>query len=98
MNARKFRVSYTIDVEVIVNDADVFDRITGPSGDEWRAEFYGMRTERDVVDHFAFNAIANRVCQANELDGWADLGENAATMTIDRDNSGVVDEIVELGK
>lgn len=92
--SRKFRVSYTVDVEVVVNDPDVFDRITGPKGDEWRAVFYGLHTEHDVIGHLAFNALLNDVRQAYDLDGWGDLDADAATMSVDRD-SAVGDDIEE---
>lgn len=84
---RRFRVSYTVDVEVIVNDPDVFNRITGPKGDEWRAEMYNFHTERDVVEHLAFNALLNGACHVHDLEGWADLDATAARMEVDRDSA-----------
>ncbi len=70
------------DVTVTVNDPDVIERVTGPKGDEWRAQLYNLRTEDDVLDHLAYNAAANGATRANELDGWGDLPDDAATMEV----------------
>lgn len=52
---------------------DAITRVTGPGGDEWRAQMYELYTEKDVLAHWTFNAIANGIRDACELDGWADL-------------------------
>jgi uncharacterized Fe-S cluster-containing radical SAM superfamily protein len=74
-----------VSVEIEINDPDIFERITGPGGDEWRAQLYDLRTKGDVVRHIAFNAIMNNLERVNQLDGWADLPNDAGTMQVARD-------------
>lgn len=70
-------------VRVQVNDPDVIDRVTGPKGDEWRAQLYDLNTEEDVLQHLAYNCLANGAENAMLLDGWADLPEDAVVMSIE---------------
>lgn len=72
-------------VDITVNDPDVFERVIGPNGDEWRSYAYDLRTKGDVVRHLTFNAIVNGVEEINKLDGWADLPDGACTMRVIRD-------------
>jgi hypothetical protein len=69
-------------VRVTVKDPDVIERVTGPKGDEWRELLYQLHTEADVLEHFAYNAVANGVGRCNVLDGWADLPDDAATFDV----------------
>lgn len=69
-------------VRITVKDPDVFERVTGPGGDEWRAAAYDIRSEEEVLEHFAYNAVANGVGRCNVLDGWADLPDDAATFDV----------------
>lgn len=71
-----------VEVEVTINDRDVIERVTGPKGDIWRAQLYDLHTEEDVLDHLAYNAVANGVRQVNRLEGWADLPDDAAVMEV----------------
>lgn len=79
-------MSRLAEIEVVVlveiNDPDVVDRITGSGGDEWRSQFYDLRTEDDVLAHLARNCIANGVERADRLEGWGDLDTDAATMEL----------------
>lgn len=77
----KHSVGFEGAVIVTVNDPDVIERVTGPGGDEWRAQVYGgLHTANDVLRHLAWNHISGGVERANQLDGWADLPDDAATM------------------
>jgi hypothetical protein len=69
-------------VEISIKDRDVIERVTGPGGDEWRSQLYNLRTEDDVLNHLAYNAVAGNVERVNQLDGWADLPDDAATMQV----------------
>lgn len=69
---RRFDVEANVLVTVEVRNPDVIERVTGPGGDEWRSRFYRMHTTEDVLQHFAFNAVANGVTDISRLDGWAD--------------------------
>lgn len=69
-------------VQIIVNDPEAVHRVTGSGGDEWRSMFYDLRTEDDVLEHWAYNALANNVGEASRLDGWADLPPEAVTMRV----------------
>jgi hypothetical protein len=77
-----FRVTACVVVEVTVNDPDVFERITGPNGDEWRASMYNLRTEGDVLEMFFHNAVQNGCTDLGPLDGWGDLPREAATFRV----------------
>lgn len=70
-------------VEITINDREPVERVTGPDGDEWRRQVYGeIRTEQDVLNHWASNAIRNGVEDVSELDGWADVPARTVTMTV----------------
>lgn len=75
-------VSMHCDVEVTINDPEVITRYTGPGGDEMREQFYKLRTEQDVIEHLAYNCLANGCENAKLLDGWADLSGDAVAMRI----------------
>lgn len=80
-------------VVVEINDRDVVDRCVNnapfdPNSDReadrrgWRDNFYDLRTEQDVLEHLAYNALYNGIYRVNRLDGWGDLGPDAATMRV----------------
>lgn len=77
-------VETTVDVEtpvkITINDEDVIERVTGPKGDEWRAQFYNLHTESDALDMLAYNCAVNGAERVNQLNGWGDLPDDAATM------------------
>jgi hypothetical protein len=77
---RTFEVDVLATVRVTVSDPDVIERVTGPGGDEWRAQMYPLRTRDDVLGMLAENCARRGVERVNLLDGWADLGPGAATM------------------
>jgi hypothetical protein len=79
----KHSVSFIGSVVVTINDPDVIERITGPGGDDWRKQAYQLHTRDEIVQHLAYNCIANGRERANELDGWADLPDDAATMGVE---------------
>lgn len=78
----KHTVTMEVEVEVEISDPDVIERVTGPGGDEWRAHLYDLRTEADVLEHLAYNCVANRCESAWLLDGWADLPKEAVQMRV----------------
>lgn len=69
-------------VEIDINDPDVIERVTGPKGDEWRAQLYNLHTEEDVLQHLAYNCAVNGQQNAASLDGWADLPVDAVQMQV----------------
>lgn len=69
-------------VDIEVKDESVFERVTGPEGDEFRRALYPLHTRQDVLDHWAYNCIANGVQDANRLDGWADLEDSVVIMRV----------------
>ena len=81
-------VAVEANVVIEINDQDVVERITGPGGDEWRSSFYDLHTENDVLQHLAFNCVANGAECVRQLDGWADLPDDAATMNVVRETFG----------
>lgn len=42
----------------------------------------GPFTERDGLEHLAFNAISNGIEDASRLDGWGDLERDMVTMRV----------------
>lgn len=79
---RRFKVMQEVEVEVIVHDEDAFERVTGPSGGDFREGLYRLHTEKDVLNHWAYNCVQNGVFDATRLDGWADLPDGAVSMEI----------------
>jgi hypothetical protein len=71
-----------VEVEIEVNDREAIERVTGPGGDEWRSYAYQLHTERDVLEHWAYNAVANGVERINRLDGWGDLPDDAVRLRV----------------
>lgn len=80
MPVSTYRVEAISEVEIVVNDPDVLDRINDP---EFRHAAYTFRDEEHALQHIAFNAVANGVTQINRLDGWADMADDAVTITVD---------------
>jgi hypothetical protein len=78
----KYTETVEVTVEIEVNDRDAIDRVTGPAGSEWRAHAYALYTERDVLEHWAYNAVANGVQLACQLNGWADMNDDAVRMHV----------------
>lgn len=69
-------------VEIDIQDESAITRVTEDE-DNWRGTYYAsLRTREDVLQHLAYNAVFNRRRYANQLDGWADLKPEAATMFI----------------
>lgn len=67
-------------VKIAINDHDgVVDRYV--EGREVHP--YGCHTEDQILRHLAYNATANGATSACDLDGWADLEYDAATMTVE---------------
>ena len=82
MNMRRFLVTTEVTAEIIVNDEDVIERVTGPDGDEWRSKLYDLHTRDDVLNHLAYNCIVNGRRDVTMLDGWADLSRDVTRMDI----------------
>ena len=70
-----------VTVKITINDAEVINRVV-ENKDGWREKFYPLYDEADVLGHLAWNAVMNGVTSASDLDGWADLQYNAATMQV----------------
>ncbi len=78
-----FRPSVEVPVNVTVKDPDVFERITGPAGREWRQEHqFNLHTREDVLKHLAYECAVHGIGRANRLDGWDDLPDEAARMEV----------------
>lgn len=70
-----YDVSGTVSAVVRVHP-DVFKAVLT---DEWRLRFYSFHTERDVVEHLAYNLMHNRF-RLSELDGFADMPDSHAIL------------------
>jgi hypothetical protein len=94
---RKLYVHFSGTAEVTIADERVVLRITENRDDKdrpegspghdpqgaYRAFFYDISTEEDVLKMLVWNAAANGVERANQLDGWADLDRDAAVTAIE---------------
>lgn len=81
---RVIEVAVECVVRIEVSDEDAITRVTGLAGDEWREHLYrDVTTEDDVVEHWAYNAVANGVSDASRLDGWTDMDRDAVRMSVD---------------
>ena len=90
----RYRVYMSVPVEITINDQNVIDRCVNDE-DGWRTEMYYRLDTRDkVLEHLAFNAAVNGRRYVSDLDGWADLDDNAAYMHVDV-GAGVYAESVE---
>jgi hypothetical protein len=84
MRESRYSVETTVWATITVRNPGVIERVTGPDGDEWRSQFYPtIETADDVVEHFAFNAIANGVHDITRLEGWADCDPADVLIEID---------------
>lgn len=93
VTARAVFVDYQGSVRIVINDESVIARCVENHDDEgvpqsdvrggtgWRNLFYDLDTEADVFAHLAYNCALNGIERVNRLDGWADLRDDAATMT-----------------
>lgn len=77
MADRKFRISMTIDCDIIL-DEDVINRVD----DEWRSQFYNLTSANDVAEHIAYNLVVNNA-RLSQLDGWADMKDLQAAIISD---------------
>lgn len=92
--SRTYRVRMDAIVVVTIEDPSAIDRCVenhsyegNPQPDErgskgWRNVYYQLRTRDEVLEHLAFNAVANGIGDASRLDGWADLAYGAVDMDV----------------
>lgn len=76
-----FDIDFNGIVEVTVNDPSAFDRVNEP---EWVKDYYGIDSKAAMIEHLAWNAVANGYHDASRLDGFADLEPGVITMELDR--------------
>lgn len=89
----KYQIEATVLIEVDVNDDAVIRRCVENWNDDnqpvpygqgqrgWRDIFYTLADENDVIEHLAFN-LGIRDCYLRQLDGWADMDNDAADARI----------------
>ena len=79
-------------VIIAINDLNAIKRYSdgepiGEDGKSYEPPYPELTTEEAILEHFAYNAVANGVQYANELDGWADLPADAAKFYIEIDET-----------
>lgn len=89
----------TVEVDVVLDipdDSTIITRCTEnhdehgvpqpdvKGGRGWRNYMYDLQTREEVLEHLAFNVVANHVDDIRMLDGWADVEENVVQMRLDR--------------
>jgi len=82
--AGKYSIETSVTLSIEVKNRDAIERVTGAGGDEWRSQFYRLHTVRDVLEHWAYNAVINGIYDVSRLEGWADLDSDA--VVIDREH------------
>jgi len=70
-------------VTIEVHNPDALERVTGAGGDEWRSQFYRLRTVEDVLEHWTYNRLVNGIEDISRLDGWADLPAAAVQIEVE---------------
>lgn len=78
-------VSVNAYVDIIVNDNapdDIFTRAEDVEG--FQKPLYGdeVKDKDTVLQHWAYNAVANGVQSPHRLDGWADLDRDAVQIRV----------------
>jgi hypothetical protein len=80
---KRFTVRVETEVEIVVENPNVIERITGPGGDDWRRQMYnGLHTEEDVLKHLAAAGLITGASEICALDGWADLPPSAGRIEV----------------
>jgi hypothetical protein len=77
MAKRTFTIEITGYAEIEIDD-EVIEVVNN----EWREQFYNLRSEAEIVEHVAYNLLVNK-WQLSQLDGWADQPDDNATVTIE---------------
>lgn len=76
---------HTVRVEstVIINisDESVLSRLDDPEF----VKDWGFKDVEHVLEHFAYNAVANGATDVDRLDGWADVNWDAVRMNVEVD-------------
>lgn len=73
-------ISGGIRVVITIEDGcDALDRMMTP---EWQSNYYVFEDVDDAIANLAYNAIVNGVRDLKNLDGYADLERNQATMRV----------------
>lgn len=89
----KYQIEATVLVEVDINDDSVIRRCVENWNDEnkpvpygqgqrgWRDVLYDLAEEDEVIEHLAYN-LGIRDRYLTQLDGWADMTDEAADARI----------------
>lgn len=74
-----FRVQVRTVVEVELDPSLLPD-------DEWRSQFYNIKTLEELAKHFAYNKVTNGITLISMLDGFADQDDSLVSFdTLDID-------------
>lgn len=82
MSAREIEVVAT--VTITPSPTAPADWLSRVAGEDFPYRHAGGRalTEREGLEHLAYNAVANGVEDASRLDGWGDLERGDVTMHV----------------
>lgn len=80
----EFEIGIEATVRIVVSDDAPADVFTRAESIEFQDALYGdnVRDKDTVLTHWAYNAVANGVCTASRLDGWADLDRDHVYMIV----------------
>lgn len=69
MTTRKFRVTVTASVTL-----ELDERVLAHVDDDWRRQFYPLRSAEEVAEHLGHNVLLNG-CDLSDIDGFANLDD-----------------------
>ena len=64
----KFRCMVSCQMEIEISDV-----VIAAVDDDWRGQFYKLRTPQEIANHIAFNIAQG--CSLSEIDGFANLDD-----------------------
>jgi hypothetical protein len=71
---KRFMIDITGQAVIEISD-EAFEAVN----DEWRGQFYNLRSELEIAEHIAHNLIINN-WRLSQLDGWADQPDENAVI------------------
>jgi hypothetical protein len=90
MAKRRFVIELSCVIEI---DSEVIRAVSK----DWRKRFYELETPGEIAEHLAFNMLVNGR-KLSQLDGFADLPNDAATIPADDIEIQCVDELAPRRK
>lgn len=82
MTKKMYTLPIEANVHILVNESAPPDLFSRGQDAAWAASMYGPMTERQILEHWAFNAVVNGILHVSSLDGWADVARDAVDIEV----------------